>query len=50
MKDRLLIGALGNRNSGKSHTWNTHSVKLSVGVSYPAIWSLLRESSSRYLS
>lgn len=21
--DRLLIGALGNRNSGKSHTWNT---------------------------
>ena len=23
MKDRLLIGALGNRHSGKSHTWNT---------------------------
>jgi hypothetical protein len=28
--DRLLIGVLGNRNSGKSHTWNTlfgHTVK-----------------------
>lgn len=23
MQDRLLIGVLGNRNSGKSHTWNT---------------------------
>lgn len=23
MMDRLLIGVLGNRNSGKSHTWNT---------------------------
>jgi len=21
--DRLLVGVLGNRNSGKSHTWNT---------------------------
>lgn len=23
MKDRLLIGVMGNRNSGKSYTWNT---------------------------
>ena len=23
MMDRLLVGVLGNRNSGKSHTWNT---------------------------
>ena len=23
MADRLLVGVLGNRNSGKSHTWNT---------------------------
>ena len=23
MKDRLLVGVLGNQNSGKSHTWNT---------------------------
>lgn len=23
MNDRLLVGVLGNRNSGKSHTWNT---------------------------
>jgi len=23
MPERLLIGVLGNRNSGKSHTWNT---------------------------
>lgn len=23
MMDRLLVGILGNRNSGKSHTWNT---------------------------
>ena len=23
MSDRLLVGVLGNRNSGKSHTWNT---------------------------
>jgi hypothetical protein len=23
MPDRLLVGALGHRNSGKSHTWNT---------------------------
>ena len=23
MADRLFVGALGNRNSGKSHTWNT---------------------------
>jgi len=23
MVDRLLVGVLGNRNSGKSHTWNT---------------------------
>lgn len=23
MTDRLLIGALGNRHAGKSHTWNT---------------------------
>jgi hypothetical protein len=22
-RDRLLMGVLGNRNSGKSHTWNT---------------------------
>ena len=22
MKSRLLIGLLGNRNGGKSHTWN----------------------------
>ena len=22
MNDRLLIGVLGGRNSGKSHTWN----------------------------
>ena len=23
MNDRLLVGVLGNRNSGKTHTWNT---------------------------